>query len=150
MKKSERLKVIIDLQLRQEQDALQMMGHCQKKLQDQQMQLEGLQKYRQDYNARFAEQQRAGMNINQLLELRAFADKLDKAIEGQRLVVTTQENELTRARKHWEESHQRSQSLQKVSAQAYAAELKVESKREQSEQDARAARSARRDGIGNA
>lgn len=150
MKKSERLKVIIDLHVRQEQDALQSLGHCQQKLQAQQAQLENLQKYRLEYNTRFAEQQRAGMNVNQLLELRAFADKLDKAIEGQELVVSTHENELLRARKNWQESHQRTKSLQKVSDLALAEELKVEAKREQNEQDEHAARSGRKDGMGDA
>ncbi len=150
MKKSARLKVIIDLHARQEQDALQAMGLCQQKLQMQQAQLESLLKYRLEYNTSFAEQQRAGMNVNQLLELRAFADKLDKAIEGQRLTVSAQESDLARARKHWEECHQRTKSLQKVSDLALAEELKTESRREQIEQDARAARSARKDGTGSA
>jgi|LakWasMet44_HOW7_FD_contig_91_95392_length_10117_multi_2_in_0_out_0_8 flagellar FliJ protein len=150
MKKSERLKVIIDLHTRQEQDALQALGRNQKKLQDLQAQLEHLQKYRQDYSASFAEQQRAGMNVNQLLELRAFADKLDKAIDGQQLAVSAQDRELLRARTHWEECHQRTKSLQKVSDLALADELKAESKREQVEQDERAARSGRKDGTGNA
>lgn len=150
MKKSQRLKVIIDLHARQEQDALQALGRSQQKLREQQAQLENLQKYRQEYNASFAEQQRAGMNVNQLLEFRAFADKLDKAIDGQQLAVSAQERELLKARKHWEESHQRTKSLQKVSDLALAEELKVENKREQLEQDARAARSGRKDGSENA
>lgn len=150
MKKSERLKVIIDLHARQEQDALQIMGLCQQKLQVQQAQLENLQKYRLEYNARFAEQQRAGMNVSQLLELRAFADKLDKAIEGQQSVVSNHENELLRARKQWEERHQRTKSLQKVSDLALAEELKIEARREQNEQDEHAARSGRKNGTGDA
>lgn len=150
MKKSQRLKVVIDLHVRQEQDALQALGRCQQKLQEQQAQLDNLQKYRQQYNASFAEQQRAGMNVNQLLELRAFADKLDKAIDGQQAAVSAQERELLRARKYWEESHQRTKSLQKLSDLALAEELKAENKREQIEQDARAARSGRKDGTGNA
>lgn len=147
MQKSARLKVIIDLHARQEQEALEALGRCQQKLQEQLAQLENLQKYRQEYADRFAEQQRAGMNVNQLMELRAFADKLDKAIEGQQRGVSMQENELQKARKQWEEYHQRTKSLQKVSDLALAEELKVESKREQLEQDARAARSGRKDGA---
>jgi flagellar FliJ protein len=150
MKKSARLKVIIDLHSRQEHEALQTLGLCQQKLQVQQTQLENLQKYRSEYNASFAVQQRAGMNVNQLLELRAFSDKLDKAIEGQGLTVSALESELIRARKHWEECHQRTKSLQKVGDLALAEELKIESRREQVEQDARAARSGRKDGADGA
>lgn len=150
MKKSQRLKVIIDLHARQEQDALQALGRSQQKLQVQQAQLEQLQSYRQNYNIRFAEQQRAGMNVSQMLELRAFADKLDKAIDGQQQTVEAIERELLRARQVWEESHQRTKSLQKVSDLALVEEQKVEAKREQLEQDARAARSGRKDGADSA
>lgn len=150
MKKSERLKVIIDLHARQEQDALEAMGRCQQKWQDQQTQLENLQSYRLDYGEKLIERQRHGMNVNQLLEFRAFADKLDKAIDGQRQAVALLEREFARARKHWEECHQRHKSLQKVSDLALAEELKAEFKLEQAEQDARAARSGRRDGTRNA
>lgn len=150
MKKSERLKVVIDLHARQEQDALEAMGRVQQKLQAQQAQLDNLQTYRIEYGNKLLDRQRLGMNVNQLLEFRAFADKLDKAIDGQRHTVMLHERELQRARQRWEECHQRTKSLLKVSEMALAEELKVEHKREQAEQDARAARSARKDGMRNA
>jgi flagellar FliJ protein len=150
MKKSQRLKVIIDLHARQERDALEALGLSQKKLQDQQSQLESLESYRLDYLAKFAARQQAGINISQLMEFRAFADKLDNAIEGQRQTVKSHERDVQRARKHWEEAHQRTKSLQKVSDLALVEEMKVEHKREQAEQDDRVARSGRKDGTGSA
>ncbi|NOV28640.1 flagellar export protein FliJ [Methylomonas sp. ZR1] len=150
MKKSQRLKVIIDLHARQEHDALQALGICQQKLQEQQAQLENLQSYRLDYLGKFAVRQQAGINISQLMEFRAFADKLDQAIESQQQTVSNHEREMQRARKRWEEAHQRTKSLQKVSELALIEEMKVEQKREQAEQDDRAARSGRKDGTGSA
>ncbi len=150
MKKSERLRVIIDLHARQERDALEAMGRVQQKLQQQQDQLDHLQTYRIEYGNKLLERQKLGMNVNQLLEFRAFADKLDKAIDGQRKTVLLHERELQRARLHWEGCHQRTKSLHKVSELALVEELKIEAKREQSEQDARAARTSRRDGTRNA
>lgn len=150
IKKSERLKVIIDLHARQEQDALQALGRSQQKLLEQQTQLENLQKYRLEYQRKVEEKQKAGMNVNQLLEFRAFADKLDKAIGSQQSTVSAHEQDLQRVRIHWEESHQRTKSLTKVSELARLEELKAENRLEQLEQDAHAARSSRKDGIGNA
>ncbi len=150
MKKSQRLKVIVDLNARHEQDALQAMGFSLKTLQEQQTQLENLQNYRQEYLAKFANRQQTGISINQLMEFRAFADKLDQAIEGQRQVVVNHEQDVQRARKQWEEAHQRTKSLQKVSDLALVEETKIEQKREQAEQDDRAARSGRKDGTGSA
>lgn len=150
MKRSQRLKTIIDLHARQEKEALQILGRSQQLLQEQQTQLEHLKTYRQEYLAKLAERQQIGMNVSQLLEFRAFADKLDKAIEGQYQAVAVKEREYQRARAKWEDCHQRSKSIEKLGQMAVAEELKLENKREQNEQDARAARSARKGGIKNA
>lgn len=146
MKKSQRLQAITHLHARQEQDAMQAMGRSQRKLLDTQQQLDNLNQYRQEYNAKLQAQQQRGMNINQLLEFRAFAEKLDKAIEAQQDVVQSAERELQRMRKQWEECHQRTKSLQKLGDMALAEEQKLEDKREQAEQDARAGRQ-KRDGT---
>ena len=149
-KKSQRLKVIIELQVLQEQEALQNLGRSQQKFQELQTQLEGLQTYRLEYQANLAKKQALGMGINQLLEFRAFADKLGKAIEGQCIAIKTQEQEVQRAQTYWEESRQRTKSLQKVSDLALAEEVKIENRREQLEQDARASRTSKKDGIRSA
>lgn len=150
MKRSKRLQAIVDLHLLQEKDALQIMGSCQRKLEEQQKQLDHLKTYQQEYLAKLAERQKVGLNVSQLLEFRAFAEKLDKAIEGQRQAVLLQEREFRRTQAKWEECHQRTKSLEKLSEIALAEEIKLENKREQHEQDARAARSSRKDGINNA
>jgi len=150
MKRSQRLQTVIDIHTQQESEALRLLGRNQQQLQVQQTQLEHLQNYRQEYLSKLGERQRVGMNVSQLLEFRAFADKLDKAIEGQQQAVIRLEREVQRAQIKWEECHQRTKSLQRLGELAVAEELKIENKREQSEQDARAARSARKSGIGSA
>ena len=149
-KKSQRLKVIIELQLIQEQEALQALGRSQQKYQELLTQLQGLENYRLEYQANLVKKQALGMGVNQLLEFRAFADKLDKAIAGQKLSINAHEQELQRAQSCWEESRQRTKSLVKVSDLALAEELKIENRREQLEQDARASRTIKKDGIGSA
>ncbi|MGY6277585.1 flagellar export protein FliJ [Methylomonas sp. MgM2] len=150
MKRSQRLQSIIDIHAQQEQEALQQLGRSQQQLQAQQTQLEQLHSYQREYLSKLVERQRLGMNVSQLLEFRAFADKLDKAIQGQRQAVAKQEREVQRTRLKWEECHQRTKSLQKLGDLALADELKIENRREQSEQDASAARSARKNGTGSA
>ncbi len=150
MKRSQRLQSIVELHVLQEKEALQVMGRRQQQLQEQQTQLEHLKVYRLEYLAKLADRQQQGMNVSQLLEFRAFADKLDKAIVGQQKAVQLQEKEFHRAQSKWEESHQRTKSLEKLSEIALAEEVKLENKREQNEQDARAARSSRKDGANSA
>jgi flagellar FliJ protein len=143
MKKSQRIKTIVDIKATQEKNALEVLGAVQRKLQSMQAQVEGLRSYRQEYQYRFEQLGIKGVNVAQLLEFRSFIDKLDKAIIGQEQVLSSIEAELIAKRKVWEELHHKTQSLQKVCDSALIVEMKQEAKREQQEQDERASRIGR-------
>jgi len=152
VKKSQRIKAIVDIKATQEKDALEVLGAAQRKLLVMQTQVDGLKNYRQEYQDRFDLLGGKGVNIAQLLEFRSFIDKLDKAIIGQQQLLSSIEAELTAKRKIWEELHHKTQSLQKVCDSALGVEMKQEAKREQLEQDERASRGGRNNsgGMGNA
>lgn len=152
MKKSQRIKTIVDIKATQEKSALEALGAVQRKLQSTQAQVEGLRNYRKEYQDRFDQLGIKGVNVAQLLEFRSFIDKLDKAILGQEQVLGLIESEVRTKRKVWEELHHKTQSLQKVCDSALVAEMKQEAKREQQEQDERASRIGRNNssGTGNA
>ncbi|MGZ8237089.1 MAG: flagellar export protein FliJ [Methylobacter sp.] len=152
MKKSQRIKTIVEIKATQEKNALEMLGAVQRKLQGMQAQVEGLRNYRKEYQDRFDQLGSKGVNVAQLLEFRSFIDKLDKAIMGQEQALNSIEAEVTAKRKIWEELHHKTQSLQKVCDSALVVEMKQEAKREQQEQDERASRIGRNNssGIGNA
>ncbi|HEY8098676.1 MAG TPA: flagellar export protein FliJ [Methylobacter sp.] len=152
MKKSQRIKTIVDIKATQEKNALEVLGTVQRKLLSMQAQVEGLRNYRKEYQDRFDQLGIKGVNVAQLLEFRSFIDKLDKAIIGQEQVLGSIEAELMAKRKIWEELHHKTQSLQKVCDSALLVEMKQEAKREQLEQDERASRIGRNNsnGMGNA
>jgi flagellar FliJ protein len=152
VKKSQRIKTIVDIKATQEKNALEVLGAVQRKLLSMQTQVEGLRNYRKEYQDRFDQLGIKGINVAQLLEFRSFIDKLDKAIIGQEQVLSSIEAELMTKRKIWEELHHKTQSLQKVCDSALAIEMKQEAKREQLEQDERASRIGRNNsnGMGNA
>ena len=152
MKKSQRIKTIVDIKAAQEKNALEVLGAVQKKLLILQAQVEGLRAYRKEYQDRFDQLGVKGVNVAQLLEFRSFIDKLDKAIIGQEHMLGSIEAELMAKRKIWEELHHKTQSLQKVCDSALVVEMKQEAKREQLEQDERASRIGRNNsnGMGNA
>lgn len=150
MKRSQRLKVIVDLNAENEKKALEALGRAQGKKQESQIQLENLQQYQQEYLDKYKTTSETGMNIAQLIEFRSFVDKLEKAVEEQRVTVLDLEHEAMLARKHWEGQHQKTKSLTKVCDSAVADEMKIEEKREQNEQDDRAARLGRHNGTRNA
>jgi len=150
MKKSQRLKVIVDLNAKNEKKALQELGIAQTKKVELEEQLENLEKYRQEYKDQYQGMSEAGVNIGKLMEFRAFISKLDKVIEDQEKAISTMESQLVFVRQSWERQHQKTRSLQKVCDSAKAEEVKLEDKREQNEQDERAIRMGRNGGTRNA
>ncbi|MGZ5075368.1 MAG: flagellar export protein FliJ [Methylobacter sp.] len=152
MKKSQRIKTIVEIKATQEKNALEVLGAVQRKLQSMQAQVEGLKNYRKEYQDRFDQLGIKGVNVAQLLEFRSFIDKLDKAIIGQEQMLSSVEAELMAKRKIWEQLHHKTQSLQKVCDSALVVEMKQEAKREQQEQDERASRIGRNGsgGMGSA
>lgn len=143
MKKSQRIKTLVDLKASQEQESLEALGVSQRKLMAMQAQVDNLKKYRQDYQDKFNHLGTNGANVGQLLEFRSFMDKLDKAIAGQEHSLDQGKADLAMKRKIWESMHHRTQSLNKIYRSAMKAELKQESKYEQLEQDERASRLGR-------
>jgi flagellar FliJ protein len=148
VKKSQRIKTIVDIKAKQEKNALEILGAVQRKLLDMQAQIDGLIVYRKEYQDRFDKLGGNGVNVAQLLEFRSFIDKLDKAVIGQEQVLSSIEVELKAKRKIWEEFHHKTQSLQKVCDSALVVEMKLEAKREQLEQDERASRIGRNNSNG--
>jgi flagellar FliJ protein len=143
MKRSQRIKTIVEIKAAQEKSSLEALGASQRKLLATQAQVESLRKYRQEYQDRFRQLGGVGISVVQLLEFRSFMDKLDQAIAGQEHTLSECETDLMMKRKIWEGLHHRTQSLQKVCNSALAAEIKQEDKLEQLAQDERASRSGR-------
>lgn len=152
MKKSQRIKTIVDIKATQEKNALEVLGAVQRRLQNMQAQIEGLRNYRKEYQDRFDLLGVKGVSVAQLLEFRSFIDKLDKAIIGQEQMLSSIEAEVIAKRKIWEDLHHKTQSLQKVCDSALVVEVKQEARREQQEQDERASRIGRNNsgGMGSA
>ena len=140
MKKSQRLRVIVDLNETYEKKALEELGGSQRKKQQLETQLESLIVYRQEYKDKYQSITKIGVNISQLLEFRAFISKLDKAIEEQEQAIFDMEKSVVHMRSVWERQHQKTKSLQKVHDSARMDEMKEENKKEQNEQDDRSTR----------
>lgn len=150
MKRSQRLNVIVELNVRNEQTTLEALGSIQQQRQAAETQLENLKVYRQDYEVKYQSIAKVGVNIKQLLEFKAFMSKLDLAIDEQKQVVLGVEKQLVSTREQWAQQHQKTESMQKVCTAAVKKELKEEDKREQNEQDDRASRMGRSGGTKSA
>jgi flagellar FliJ protein len=140
MKRSQRIKAIVEIKTVQEKSALEALGHSQKKMQEIEAQLESLKAYRYEYQERFNRLGRDGASVARLMEFRSFMDKLDKAIKGQELSLQGSQAEYQARKKVWESQHNQTTSLQKVCDKALIIERKLDDKIEQGEQDEWASR----------
>lgn len=140
MKKSDRLKVIVDLNMESEKKALKELGDIQRKKNESQTQLENLQSYLKDYIGKQKLLGESGVNVSQLLEFRAFISKLGKAIEEQEQSIEKTNKELAFTRKNWQTQHYKTKGLKKVCRSALQEEQNIIDKQEQNELDDRASR----------
>lgn len=151
MKKSQRLQVIVDLKSDQEEKYRQTLIQEQEKQQQKQQQLNSLINYRQDYLQKNQQQSQKGISVVRLMEFRAFIDKMEQAIAGEKVALAALDSEVSRLKKCWEEAHQHTSNMQKIQRNAQLFEQQQAEKKEQLEQDDQtAARVASRGGIDNA
>jgi len=143
VKRSQRLQVIVDLKINQEKKYLEALGKQQNIKIQKETQLNSLKNYRQDYRDKNEHLIKSGISVMQLMEFRAFMEKMDKAIEGEEVTLKSLDSELERLRKNWEEAHMYTQGMQKIQGNARSSEQKQEEKKEQLEMDDRAARKKR-------
>ena len=143
MKRSQRLQVIVDLKINQEKKYLEALGKQQNIKLQKETQLNSLKNYRQDYRDKNEHLIKSGISVMQLMEFRAFMEKMDKAIDGEEIALRSLDSELERLKKNWEEAHMYTQGMQKIQGNARVCEQKQEEKKEQLEMDDRAARKKR-------
>ena len=146
MKKSQRIQTIVDIKAQQESNALKALGEQQNKAQAAKLQLEHLQRYRQEYLEQYSGN--GVKRVQSLVDFRAFIVQLDVAIIGQENIVQQAEMEALRQRKCWENLHHNTKNLQKGCDGLVAAESKIANKREQVESDDRASRMSFNNSVG--
>ena len=140
MKKSQRIKTLVELKAEQEKNALKGLGISQRKLTEIETQVENLKNYRREYQESFNQLSREGVKITQVMEFKSFIDKLDQAIAGQETMLHLCREELLQKRQSWENLHYKTSSLQKVLDSTIALETQLKNRKEQSEMDERASR----------
>jgi len=144
MKRSQRIKTIVDIKQTQEQKALEELGGAQRRRQDMQNKLQDLQQYREEYQQQYMALGNNGVSINRLLDFRAFVSKLDKAIAEQQVRLQQIDHELQRKRQSWEQAHYKTRSLQKVHDRVLRSESMELARQEQKDQDENASRGGRK------
>lgn len=146
MKKSERLQPILDLASSAEHKATLQLGKHQQHLEQQQLKLEELMRYRQEYLQGFHQAGKNGLSAAQLSDYHLFITRLDAAIEQQRNIIKQGEKSRDLSQQAWLESRRKKQAMETVVERHVHREEMRQNRKEQNEQDEWvSARSARRE-----
>lgn len=147
MKRSKRLKPVVQIAESREQQAARALGAAQTTLDQARQQLEELQGYRADYLQRFQQAGAVGMGGARLGDYQQFLQKLALAIEQQGQVIAQAEQEVEARRQQWFDTRGKVQMLDTVVTRYRDEESREASRKEQLEQDERAQRSTPRETL---
>ncbi|MDJ0806213.1 MAG: flagellar export protein FliJ [Gammaproteobacteria bacterium] len=137
MSPSKRLKPVQRVAESKEQKAARHMGQSRKNLQAEEVKLNQLKQYHQEYLERFETAARKGISASQLQEYRAFLGKLDRAIQQQEDVVRTSKLNHSTHQHDWRKQHTRTQALNKAVSRFQTQERATADRNEQKETDDR-------------
>lgn len=137
MRRSERLKSVSRLAENHQRDAARALGKCRQVLDEHNQRLEELISFREEYMCGFQERGRCGVSGAQLIEYRAFIERLDKAVEDQREKVSEAEDTVETNTGLWIKIHGKSKVLDEVITRYRKDERREYVRQEQTESDDR-------------
>jgi len=135
MPKSFSLKMLLDLAQSRSDAAARRLGELNSREQEAEQKLRLLLGYRQDYQVRFQEFARKGIDQAGWRNFREFMAKLDSAIVEQRRTVANSQNRMQAGRTDWHAQQRQLKSYDTLSQRQARAESLRAVKREQREQD---------------
>ncbi len=139
MTRSQKLQPVVQHVDKREQTALQAVAHSQQQLRQQQLRLQQLIEYKQEYIAQRAMPH--SCSSLQMQEYQRFMAQLEETIAGQRDVVQLAQRELDLKRERWKASRSKSDAMHKVVDRIHSHEQRKAEKSEQKLMDEVALRS---------
>lgn len=140
MLRSRRLEVVLALEKRREQTALDVMTGAREHFQGQQQRLEELRGYQADYRAQMRASQQGVVSVSQLQGWQAFIAQLDQVIEQQERQVRQAQERFDAARRGWQEAYERRRGMDRHIEACRIQEQRERDGREQKQADEAAGR----------
>ncbi|BES71974.1 flagellar export protein FliJ [Marinobacter nanhaiticus D15-8W] len=129
--RSERLKVVLDLEQRKEDEALDVMNKARQQLQHHQQQLDSLRQYQADYRNQMRQGQQGVVSVSRLQGWQAFIAQLDQAILAEEKQAQRAAVSFEKAREAWRAAYERKQGMVRHIEACRAQEQRDQDKREQ-------------------
>lgn len=144
-RRSQRMKVVLQLAEREEQAAAARLGEQQQLLEREQAQLSQLEDYRQQYLDDYA-RPRQGVTAEALMSYSGFLQRLGEAVSGQQQKLAMVDQAREQCRREWEQRYHRRRSLEDMITRLQREEEAAFEQRQQRELDDLAAQRLTRPG----
>lgn len=138
--RSERLQVVLTLEQRKEQQALDRMNEVRSQWQAEQDRLAELQTYQQEYHQQMRQQQQGTVPVARLQGWQSFIARLDVLIGDQRTRVEQVAQRVEQARQQWLQAWERRQGMERYIEACRVQEQHARDQAEQKQADEAAAR----------
>ena len=139
-KRSKRFMPIQRLAKHGENQAAQQLGRSKKALTEQEIRLQELVAYREEYAQQFHLTGQGGLDGRQLQSYQSFLNQLDIAIEQQKQKIIHAQQNCEERRVNWREKHTHSEVLNSAVKRIKVQEQKIEQRKEQRDNDEQAMR----------
>ncbi|WP_111497727.1 flagellar export protein FliJ [Marinobacter bohaiensis] len=133
--KSQRLEVVLALEQRREDEALEAMNRAREQWRQQEHQLGELKRYQADYREQMRQGQQGTVSVARLQGWQAFIGQLDQAIQGQEQQARRSAEVFEQAREQWRQAYERKKGMAKHIDACRAEEQRARDLREQKQAD---------------
>jgi len=144
MLRSRRREVVLTLEERKEQEALERMGEARKQVEQQREQVENLHRYQQEYRDQIRNSQQGVVQVTRLQAWQAFIAQLDQVIRQQQKQLEQAEKVFEARKKAWQEAWERRRGMEKYIESCRQQEQREQDLREQKLADEAAVRAFQR------
>lgn len=140
MLRSRRLEVVLSLEERKEQEALERMGEARKLVEQQREQVQNLNRYQQEYRHQIRNSQQGVVQVSRLQAWQAFIAQLDQVIRQQQKQLEQAEQVFEARKQEWQQAWERRRGMEKYIETCRQQEQKEQDLREQKLSDEAAGR----------
>lgn len=140
MLRSRRLEVVLSLEERKEQEALERMGEARKLAEQQREQVQNLNRYQQEYRDQIRNSQRGVVQVSRLQAWQAFIAQLDQVIRQQQKQLEQAEKVFEARKQEWQQAWERRRGMEKYIDTCRQQEQREQDLREQKLSDEAAGR----------
>lgn len=136
-KRSQRLKVVLDLAERKKKQADQLLAASRARVEKDRLAVEQLKAYLADYQNQYETAGRQGFGIARLEVYQSFIRKITAAIQQQEHAAQMNRNELEIVERHWTQCYGQAVAMDKLVDKARTQEQQAEDKKLQQQLDER-------------